>query len=377
MKTRAAVLEYMGRPAPYAASKPLVIEELELLGPGPREVLVEIAAAGLCHSDLSVINGSRPWPLPMVLGHEAAGIVREIGPDVDDLKPGDHVVFSYVPVCGRCTMCVSGRGNLCEHGRAANAAGTLLRGTRRFKRQDGTLLNHHLGVSGFSEYTVAARESLVRVEDDIPLEIAVLFGCAVMTGVGAVVNTAKVTPGTPVAVFGLGGVGLSAVMGARAAGAWPIIAVDTVDSKLELAKCCGASHTILPRIDDPVAAIKDLTHGGAETTFEAVGHANVLAQSYAATRRGGKTVAIGLPHPDQQLSIQAVSVTAEERQLLGSYMGSCVPPRDVPRFMNLYRAGMLPVEKLKSREIKLDQINESFDALDRGEVARQVIRFDS
>jgi alcohol dehydrogenase len=203
----------------------------------------------------------------------------------------------------------------------------------------------------------------------------VLFGCAVLTGVGAVVNTAKVAPGTPVAVFGLGGVGLSAVMGARAAGAWPIVAVDTVDSKLELARCCGASHTIAARTTDPVAAIKDLTGGGAETAIEAVGSAQVLAQSYAATRRGGKTVAVGLPHPDQQLTIPAVSVTAEQRQLLGSYLGSCVPQRDVPRFMNLYRAGLLPVDLLKSRELKLPDINAGFDALDRGEVARQVIRF--
>ena len=365
----------MERPPPYARSAPLTIEELELAAPESREVLLELVAAGLCHSDLSVINGSRPWPLPIVLGHEAAGIVREVGAGIDDLAVGDHVGFSYVPVCGRCAMCVSGRGHLCERGRAANVAGTLLSGGRRFRRRDGTVLHHHLGVSGFSQFTVAARESLVRVEKDIPLEVAVLFGCAVMTGVGAVVNTAKVTPGTPVAVFGLGGVGLSAVMGARAAGAWPIIAVDTLPAKLELAKCCGASHTIAAGVTDPVGAIKDLTGGGAEAAFEAVGSAQVLAQSYACTRRGGKTVAIGLPHPSQQLSIPATSITAEERQLLGSYMGSCIPQRDVPRFMNLYRAGMLPVQLLKSREIKLHEINESFDALDRGEVARQVIRF--
>lgn len=375
MKTNAAVLSAMELPQPYANSRPLAIEELELDAPGPREVLVELAAAGLCHSDLSVINGSRGWPLPIVLGHEAAGIVRETGAGVDDLKPGDHVVFSFVPVCGRCPMCVNGRGNLCERGRAANVAGTLLSGARRFRRRDGAPLYHHLGVSGFSQYTVAARESLVKVEPDIPLEIAVLFGCAVITGVGAVMNTAKVTPGTPVAIFGLGGVGLSAVMGARAAGAWPIIAVDTVDSKLELAKCCGASHAVSAKVADPVAAIRDLTGGGADAAFEAVGSASVLAQTYACTRRGGKTVAIGLPHPNQQLSIPAVSITAEERSLLGSYLGSCVPQRDIPRFMNLYRAGMLPVDKLKSREIKLPEINEGFDALDRGEVARQVIRF--
>ncbi|HWN96623.1 MAG TPA: zinc-binding dehydrogenase, partial [Methylomirabilota bacterium] len=223
--------------------------------------------------------------------------------------------------------------------------------------------------------TVAARESLVKIDADIPLEIAVLFGCAVMTGVGAVVNTAKVSPGTSVAVFGLGGVGLSAILGVRVAGAWPIIAVDRLAPKLELARQCGATHTVDASQADPIAAVRDLTGGGAETAIEAVGSEQVIAQAYAATRRGGKTVAIGLPHPSRQLTIPAVSLIAEERQLLGSYMGSCVPQRDIPRFLNLYRAGLLPVQLLKSREIKLDQVNEAFDALDRGEVARQVIRF--
>ena len=375
MKTKAAVLYEMERPRPYADTHPLALEELELEKPGPGEVLVEIAAAGLCHSDLSVINGTRPWPIPLVLGHEAAGIVREAGAGVTDLKPGDHVVFSFLPVCGRCMNCVSGRGWLCERGVAANRAGTLLTGACRFHHPDGRTLHHHLGVSGFSQFTVAARESLVKIDSDVPLEIAVLFGCAVMTGVGAVVNTAKVSPGTSVAVFGLGGVGLSAILGARVAGANPIIAVDRLSPKLELARQCGATHTVDASQTDPVAAVRDLTQGGVETAIEAVGSEQVIAQAYAATRRGGKTVAIGLPHPSRQLTIPAVSLIAEERQLLGSYMGSCVPQRDIPRFINLYRAGLLPVALLKSREIKLDQVNEAFDALDRGEVARQVIRF--
>ncbi len=375
MKTKAAVLYEMERARPYAGTHPLALEELELAPPGPGEVLVEIAAAGLCHSDLSVINGTRPWPLPLVLGHEAAGVVREAGAGVTDLKPGDHVVFSFLPVCGRCMNCVSGRGWLCERGVAANRAGTLLTGACRFSHSDGRKLFHHLGVSGFSQFTVAARESLVKIDSEVPLEIAVLFGCAVMTGVGAVVNTAKVSPGTSVAVFGLGGVGLSAVLGARVAGAWPIVAVDRLAPKLELARQCGATHTVDASQADPIAAVRDATNGGAETAIEAVGSEQVIAQAYAATRRGGKTVAIGLPHPSRQLTIPAVSLIAEERQLMGSYMGSCVPQRDIPRFINLYRAGLLPVQLLKSREIQLDQVNEAFDALDRGEVARQVIRF--
>jgi alcohol dehydrogenase len=375
MKTKAAVLYEMERPRPYADTLPLVLEELELAGPGPGEVLVEIGAAGLCHSDLSVINGTRPWPLPIVLGHEAAGVVRECGAGVTDLAAGDHVVFSFLPVCGRCLNCVSGRGWLCERGVLANRVGTLLTGARRFQHRDGRQLFHHLGVSGFSQFTVAARESLVKIDSTVPLEIAVLFGCAVMTGVGAVVNTAKVSPGTSVAVFGLGGVGLSAIMGARVAGATPIIAVDRLPAKLELARRCGATHVVDASQMDAVAAVRELSNGGVETAIEAVGHEQVIAQAYGATRRGGKTVAIGLPHPSRQLTIPAVTLIAEERQLLGCYMGSCIPQRDIPRFINLYRAGQLPVELLKSREIKLEQVNESFDALDRGEVARQVIRF--
>jgi len=375
MKTRALVLCDRDRQRPYAETRPLCVEELDLAPPGPGEVLVEMASAGLCHSDLSVINGTRLWPLPLVLGHEASGIVREIGAGVSDLKAGDHIVFSFLPVCGHCAPCVSGRASLCERGVAANRAGTLLSGARRFQRRDGLALYHHSGVAGFSQFTVAARESLVKVDADVPLEIAVLFGCAVMTGVGAVVNTARVAPGTSVAIFGLGGVGLAAVLGARVAGAWPIVAVDRVAAKLDLARECGATHVVNASQGDPVAAVRDLTHSGAETAIEAVGSEEVIAQAYAATRRGGKTVAIGLPHPSRELKIPALSLIAEERQLVGSYMGSCVPQRDIARFINLYRAGLLPVNLLKSREIKLEQANEAFDALDRGEVARQVIRF--
>lgn len=375
MKTKALVLAAMERPRPYADSRPLALEELEVDPPGPDEVLVQLAAAGLCHSDLSVLNGTRAWPVPLVLGHEASGIVREAGPGVTDLQPGDHVVFSFLPVCGRCGECVTGRGWLCERGVLANRAGTLLGGSRRFRRRDGSLLNHHLGVSGFSEYTVAARESLVKIDKDVPLETAVLFGCAVMTGVGAVVNAARVAPSTSVAVFGLGGVGLSMILGARLAGAWPIIAVDRLPAKLEIARQCGATDCVDASQVDPVVAVRDLTRGGVQTALEAVGSETVLAQAYAATRRGGKTVTIGLPHPSRQLSISAASLVAEERHLMGCYMGSCVPQRDIPRFMNLYRAGQLPVDILKSREITLDKVNEAFDALDNGDVVRQIIRF--
>jgi alcohol dehydrogenase len=375
MKTRAAVLRERGLPAPYAESRPLAIEELELNPPDANEVLVEMSAAGLCHSDLSVINGTRLWPLPLVLGHEACGTVLEIGDGVTDLSPGDGVVFSFLPTCGHCPMCVAGRPSLCEPGVAANRAGRLLRGGVRFQQSDAAPVHHHSGVAGYSQFSVVARESVVRIEKDIPPETAVLFGCAVMTGVGAVVNTARVRAGTSVAVFGAGGVGLSAIMGAKSAGAFPIIAVDRLASKLELARRCGATHVVHSGSDDAVAAIRDLTRGGVETAFEAVGEESVIAQAFAATRRGGRTVAIGLTHPDRILSIPALTLTAEERVLMGSYMGSCVPQRDIPRFIAMYRAGLLPVDLLRSSIIALDEVNAAFDLLDRGEVARQVIRF--
>ncbi len=375
MKTKAAVLYEMEQPEPYAASKPLVIEEVELAGPDPGEVLVEIVGAGLCHSDLSVINGSRPRVMPMVMGHEASGIVREVGPGVHDLAPGDHVVFSFVPVCGHCVPCATGRPALCENGAKANVAGTLLHSGRHFKDPSGQELNHHLGVSAFSQFTVAAQDSLVKIDPSVPLEKAALVGCAVMTGVGAVVNTARVQAGMSVAVFGMGGVGLSAVMGARASGAYPIVAVDLLDSKLELARQVGATHTVNARQNDPVEAVKEITRGGADYAFESVGNEKVLIQAYHATGRGGTTVTIGIPHPSKQFAVPAVSLVGEERTVKGSYMGSAVPRRDIPRFIAMYQAGLLPVDKLVSRTIAIEEVNEAFDALARGEVARQVIRF--
>ncbi len=376
MKTVAAVLYEMGKPPPYRASRPLVIEEVELEGPGPGQVLVEVAAAGICHSDLSVVDGSRPRPVPMVLGHEAAGIVREVGPGVQDFRPDDPVVFSFVPACGRCVPCAAGRPALCENGNRANVAGTLLDGSVRFRDAQGRPLHHHLGVSAFSRYTVAAQESLIRVDPSVPLEKAALFGCALLTGLGAVVNTARVEPGTSVAVFGLGGVGLSVVMGARLAGAWPIVAVDVVETKLDLARRAGATHVVHARQEDPVEAVRDVTGGGAHYVFEAVGHEQVLQQAYQATRRGGTTVAIGLPHPSRMFSVPAVTIVGEERTIRGSYMGSSVPRRDIPRWLALYQAGLLPADVLLSRTVSLGEINEAMDVLASGEVARQVVRWD-
>ena len=375
MKTRAAVLYEMGKAAPYADSRPLVVDEVELAPPGPGEALIEVKGAGLCHSDLSTINGTRPWPMPMVLGHEASGIVVEVGAETHGLAPGDHVVFSYVPMCGHCSPCAIGRPALCENGIVANRAGTLFSGARRFIDRHGVTLNHHLGVAGYSRHTVAAQESLIKIDPSFPLEKAALFGCAVLTGVGAVVNTARVEPGAGVAVFGLGGVGLCVVLGARAAGAYPIIAVDRLESKLSLATKLGATHVVSARDADPVEAIRDLTAGGVPYAFESVGSESVLAQAYHATCRGGTTIAIGLPHPNKRFSVSAASLVAEERTVKGSYMGSAVPRRDIPRFIALYQAGLLPIDALVTRTISLDEINPAFDALDQGEAVRQVVVF--
>jgi alcohol dehydrogenase len=376
MNVRAAVLRKMGLPAPYAESRPLAIETIELAPPGAGELLVRVRAAGLCHSDLSVIDGSRPRVMPMVLGHEATGEIVETGPDTPGFARGDQVVFSFVPACGHCAPCASGRAALCEPGAKANVAGTLLSGKRRWHDHAGGELNHHLGVSGFAEYTVVSAHSAVKIDQPLKPEIAALFGCAVMTGVGAVVNTAKVGAGDSVAIFGLGGVGLSVLLGAQLVGAQPIVAVDVLPAKLELARSLGATHTVLATDPKALEAIREHTRGGAAFAFETVGSEAVLAQAYAATRRGGTTVTLGLPHPDKKFSVPAVSLVAEERTVKGSYMGSAVPSRDVPRFIELHRAGRLPVERLLTDRLTLEGVNAAFDRLARGESVRQVILFE-
>lgn len=375
MKTAGAVLREMGRPAPYAASRPLTIETLELDDPGPEELCVRVLAAGLCHSDLSVIDGSRPRPLPMVLGHEAAGEVLAVGPHTQGFAPGDRVVFSFVPSCGRCLPCAGGRPALCEPGARANTAGTLLSGARRWRRE-GAALNHHLGVSAFAETTVVSARSAVKIDGELDPEIAALFGCAVLTGVGAVINTARVAAGESLAIFGMGGVGLAALLGGRAAGAHPLVAVDVQPAKLELARALGATHAVLAGTDDCVEAVKTATGGGAQVALETVGSELALAQAYAATRRGGTTVSVGLPHPEKRFSVPAVSLVAEERTVKGSYLGSAVPARDIPRYIALYRAGRLPVDRLISHRLRLDELNAGFDRLARGEAVRQILRFD-
>ncbi|HWN23461.1 MAG TPA: alcohol dehydrogenase catalytic domain-containing protein, partial [Gaiellaceae bacterium] len=278
------MLRELGRPRPYADSRPLEVEELELEAPRDGELLIRVGAAGLCHSDLSVVDGTRPRPVPMALGHEAAGVVEAIGPGVGDVRAGDHVVLSFVPGCGLCAECAGGEPILCAAAAAANGEGRLLGGGTRL-RSNGDAVHHHLGVSAFSERIVVARPSAVVVDPSVPLDVAALFGCAVVTGVGAVLNTARVRPGESVAVFGLGGVGLAAVMGAALAGASPIVAIDPVASKRELALELGADEALAPGEIDELRV---------RHAFEAAGRPAVLEAAYRATTRGGTTVAIGL-----------------------------------------------------------------------------------
>lgn len=372
MKTRAAILNAMGAPTPYARSRPLEIADVDVDPPGAGEVLVHMRAAGLCHSDLSVIDGNRPRPLPMVLGHEGAGVVAELGAGVTDLQVGDHVVTAFVPSCGHCNPCVGGRPALCEPGFASNSAGTLISGARRLHRS-GRDLQHHLGVSAFADYATVSRQSLVRVDKSLSFEAAAVFGCAVITGTGAVINTAALPIERSVAVIGLGGVGLAALLGARHERARVLVAVDLSDAKLALARELGATHTFNAADPQVAEAIRDATSGGVEYAFEMAGAVKAMELAYRITRRGGVTVTAGLSHPQAIFSLPHLGIVAEERTIKGSYLGSCVPSRDIPRYIEWYQAGELPVDRLLSGSMPLEDINTGFDKLASGEALRQTV----
>jgi alcohol dehydrogenase len=374
MKARIALLRVMGTGRPYQVTKPLEIVEADLEDPGFGEVRVKMAAAGLCHSDLSVINGDRPRDMPVALGHEASGIIEAVGPGVTRFELGDHVVLVFVPSCGHCVPCGSGRPALCEPGAVAAGKGTLLGGDRRL-RYKGEALNHHLGVSAFSTHAVVSENSCIRIDKSVPLDKAALLGCAVLTGVGAVLNSGDLKMGQSCAIVGLGGVGLAGLLGAVAAGAETIVAVDMAEHKRALALELGATHAIDPTKEGAVAEVKALTNGGVDLAVELAGAAPALKFAYEITRRGGTTVTGGLPNPKAEFTIPAVSLTVGEQTLKGSYVGSCVPVRDIPRFAAMMQAGKLPIEKLMTHRITLDEINEGFERLATGEAIRQVVVF--
>lgn len=360
----AAVLDRIGCPAPYAASRPLRLATLDLAAPRPGELLLRIDAAGVCHSDLSVVNGDRVRPVPMALGHEGVATVLGVGSPDSDFAPGDRVVLSFLPACGRCERCASGEGYLCPVGAAANGRGELLRGGVRL-HDDGVEVHHHLGISAFADHAVIDRRSAVRIDHDIPPEIAALFGCAVLTGVGAVLNSAALRSGESVAIYGLGGVGLAALLGAVAGGANPIVAIDPMPEKRSLAIDLGAAAAFAPGAE---AGIEP-----PDVVIETVGNAVVLQAAYALARRGGRIVTVGLPNPAEIFSIPAVSLVADGKTIIGSYLGSAIPARDIPRYIGLWRAGRLPVERLLTSVSPMSEINALFDTLASGRAVRQVV----
>ena len=372
MKITGAVLETLGSPRPYAQSRPLAIADLDLAGPGPEEVLIQMEAAGICHSDLSVVNGDRPRPLPMLLGHEAAGRVVAVGADVDDLQPGQRVVTVFLPRCEECSNCHTGGKLPCSVGTESNGAGTLPGGAGRLTRAGKPVL-HHLGVSGFATHAVVNRRSVVPVGSDVPPAVAALLGCAVLTGGGAVINAGRPEEGQDIMVVGLGGVGMAALLTAVAvSSAWAvparIIGIDANLDKLAAAQELGATETYSPGVAEELGIRADVV-------IEAAGHPRAFETAVRATAPGGTTVTVGLPAPGALSSVEPLGITAEARTIIGSYLGSAVPARDIPVYAQMWREGRLPVEKLASSVITLDGINEAMDELAEGNAIRQIVMF--
>jgi len=353
-------------------NKPVAVEQISIDAPKRGEVTVKLGACGVCHSDLSAINGTIALPLPLVLGHEGAGVVEEVGEGVTDLAPGDHVIFSFIYMCGKCRFCVAGRPVLClEQGKALT---TPLEGTTRAHDAKGAPLGIFSGCGAMAEYATVSAENLIKIDPKIPLDCAALVGCGVTTGVGAVFNTAKVEPGSSVAVFGCGGVGLSVIQGALIAGARRIIAIDTLAPKLEMARKFGATDTIVFN-EDPVKEVKKITAGGPDYAFECVGSGELAATAYRAIRRGGLAVVVGVAKPSDSTAIRTMTLPFEEKTITGSYFGSCVPRVDFPRMLALYMAGRLKLDELITRRYPIAEASQAFADLQAGKNARGVIVF--
>jgi S-(hydroxymethyl)glutathione dehydrogenase / alcohol dehydrogenase len=354
----------------HAPNQPLTIEEVTLTKPGPRDVLLRTAFAGLCHSDLHFIEGLYPHPTPCVLGHESAGVVEAVGESVTYVKPGDHVITCLSVFCGTCPQCVTGHPNLCENTEVKLPPGV----SRRLSWKNGELMNQFLNLSSFGEQMLVHENSMVKIDPDIPLDRAALVGCGVMTGVGAVFNAAKVEPGATVAVIGCGGVGLSAVNGAALAGAERIIAIDTVASKLEVARELGATDTLNASNADPVKAVRDMTGGGVHYSFEALGTKTTAEQAFGMLRPGGTATIIGMVPLGVKIELHGYDFL-RDRKLQGTSMGGNRFRVDMPRLLSLWRQGRLKLDHLISGRIKLSQINEGFAALKSGAPVRQLIDF--
>jgi Zn-dependent alcohol dehydrogenase len=355
--------------------QPLVIREgVEVEAPRAGEIRIRVAACGVCRSDLSMQDGTLPVPLPAVLGHEASAVVDEVGEGVSGLVPGDHVVVSWVPQCGACFFCGRGQPELCQAADAVLLAGGLLDGTPRL-RLDGAPLFQMCGTGTFSEVTVIPACAAVKIPDDVPLDIAALLGCAVLTGVGAALNTATIRPGDAVVVVGCGGVGLNVVQGARIAGAGTIVAVDVHPAKLAAAEALGATATIDASKVEPVNAVRDLTdQRGADVAFEALGQGRTIDQVVEMTRRGGQAILVGIPRMDVMLTLPAMlGIVLAGRTIKGCWYGSSDIGRDVPRLVELYRDGQLHLDELISRRIDLSEVNDALGTLVSGDGTRSVI----
>jgi S-(hydroxymethyl)glutathione dehydrogenase/alcohol dehydrogenase len=354
----------------HKPGSPLTIEQVCIGKPGPREVLVRTVAVGMCHSDLHFVDGLYPFPAPVVLGHEAAGVVEAVGSDVHTVKPGDHVVTCLSAFCGHCAHCVTGHLSLCvspETKRGPEEAPRLSLAQKPMVQ--------FVNLSAYAEQMLVHENALVAINRDMPLDRAALLGCAVTTGTGAVFNTAKVRPGDTVVIIGCGGIGLSAVNGAALAGASRIIAVDMLDSKLELARVFGATDLVNPNNGDPVQQVLELTRGGVHHAFECIGLKQTAEQAFGMLARGGTATIIGMLKPGTRLDIDPYALL-HERRIQGSFMGSNRFPVDLPNLVNFYMQGRLKLDQLISQRIRLEQINEGFDELRRGELARSVIVFD-
>ncbi|MGH9265179.1 MAG: Zn-dependent alcohol dehydrogenase [Acidimicrobiales bacterium] len=367
MGIRAAVLT--------GVDQPLVVRDDVVVEP-PRagEVRIRVAACGVCRSDLSVQDGTIPVPMPVVPGHEASAVVEEVGEGVTDLRPGDHVVVSWVPQCGECFFCRRGQPNLCQAADAVLLAGGLLDGSPRLSL-DGAPLFQMCGTGTFSEETVVPACAAVKIPDDVPLDVAALLGCGVITGVGAALNTATIRPGDTVAVVGCGGVGLNVIQGARIAGAEVVVAVDVHPAKLATATRFGATHTVDASAVDPANAVRDFTgQRGADVAFEALGLGRTIEQTVDMTRRGGQAVLVGIPRLDVMLTLPVMlGIVLQERTIKGCWYGSSDIRRDVPRLVDLYRQGRLRLAELVSRRIGLHEVNEALEAMRSGDGARSVI----
>ncbi len=367
MKMQAAVLKQ--------ANTRFTIEEITLDAPKAGEVRVKIAACGVCHSDYHLLSGTTKHPMPVVCGHEGAGIVEEVGSGVHQLKPGDHVTLSWTPDCGECFYCRRGSPNLCETYTEPIWAGVMLDGTSRL-HMNGDPVYVYCGLGTFAEYVVVPQQACVKINPDIPLTVASLVGCAVATGVGAAIYTANVRPGETVVVLGCGGVGLNVLQGAALSGAEKIIAVDTNEKKMEIARQFGATHT-LHSDEYTIEAIRALTGGrGADHAIEAVGLPSLQEMALEAVRPGGTATLAGLSPMGSITNLPGSVITRTEKTVKGSYYGSVNPQRDFPLLLDLYMAGKLKLEELISTEYRLDQINEAFDVMLTGDVARGIIVFD-